>query len=175
MSKGIAAKGVAGYIRALYWMEEKIRPWSFILLAFVLLICVEVAMRYFFNKPHDWFEEVSIIVNLWFSLVGCALVSRHRRHINLNIVYVLFSPKLKNWADGVSAFATFVVSGVLAYFSLQYSMFLLVRKAGYGSSLGSSFAIPVLAIFVGMLINCLFSLAQFLNTVLKVEKGGEEI
>lgn len=79
------------------------------------LMLFGVVMRYFFNKPLYFADELSIYLLIWGALFGTVVALRDNAHIRVDIVYRSLPDRWKCW---MNAFANAV--GIL------FSLFLLV-------------------------------------------------
>ncbi|MDD5703671.1 MAG: TRAP transporter small permease [Dehalococcoidales bacterium] len=70
----------------------------FLVLSFLfslILVFVQVVMRYIFNYSLSWSEELARYIFVWQSWLGFCLALRHGKHIRVDIVSHWLSPKLK--------------------------------------------------------------------------------
>ncbi len=88
-------------------------------LPFVLLIVVmlalEVVLRYGFNRPTTWAWPISIQLAAAFGLVGGAYTLLHRGHVRVDVVYNRFPPKVRAVVDLVLSIPFFLFFGVLIW------------------------------------------------------------
>jgi TRAP-type transport system small permease protein len=57
-----------------------------ILLLFVILSSLQVVMRYVFNKPLSWPEELSSILLVWLVFIGATAISKRDTHVKVEII-----------------------------------------------------------------------------------------
>jgi TRAP-type C4-dicarboxylate transport system permease small subunit len=62
----------------------RLAAWAFFLVG--LMICYEVALRYFFNAPTVWAEEMSRFLQLWATYLAAAWILRKRELIRITLV-----------------------------------------------------------------------------------------
>ncbi|MBA7598307.1 hypothetical protein ES703_05321 [subsurface metagenome] len=88
-------------------------------LPFVLLIVVmlalEVVLRYGFNRATTWAWPISIQLAAAFGLVGGAYTLLHRGHVRVDVVYNRFPPKVRAVVDLVLSIPFFLFFGVLIW------------------------------------------------------------
>jgi TRAP-type C4-dicarboxylate transport system permease small subunit len=58
----------------------------------MLVVCLEVALRYGFNSPISWVVEISEYSLLWITFLGTAWVLRVGGHVRVDIMLQFFSP-----------------------------------------------------------------------------------
>ena len=79
-------------LKILLWAR---RPVSFlldltsvaILAALVIVIFQEVVMRYVFNRPGKWSEELAIAMLIWFGYLGIAVGYRDDKHLSITFFF----------------------------------------------------------------------------------------
>ena len=104
--------------RALGWSE-----WTFIggALAFTsALLFANVALRYLFNAPLNWAEELTLYLMVWIVFVGGSVAVRTRGHIAIDLLPLLLAPQhRRRLAIGV-ALVALVFFAVFFWYSLQH-------------------------------------------------------
>lgn len=135
---------------------------------------LQVVMRYGFNHPLTWPEEVSTLLLVWMTFAGASIMVKKRQHIEIDFFVNLFPKKWQNVVDLLNYFLMFCFSIVAAYggYKLQffqsrhYSVALHIPK--------NYFSLPVLIAGVSMCLFFIFAflkcLTELLNPVPK-EKG----
>lgn len=59
---------------------------KFMMLAMVLIIFVNVVLRYGFNSGLMWSEEIALLLAVWFGFISLALGVKQNLHINLSLI-----------------------------------------------------------------------------------------
>ena len=90
-----AVIGVAGKIGSLF------------AIALVLLITIEVFMRYVFIRPTNWNYETCLMVGGSLYFMGWSYALRERAHIRVDIFYLRLSPRGRAVIDFVGALLLF--------------------------------------------------------------------
>ncbi len=80
---------------------------SLFAIALILLITIEVFMRYVFTKPTNWNFETVLMVGGSLYIMGWVFALRHRSHIRVDIFYARMSPRGKAIIDFVGALLLF--------------------------------------------------------------------
>ena len=62
----------------------------------VTLIFIQVVMRYAFNDSISWSEELARYMFIWQAWIAVGFATKHSRHINLDMVINMCSPRVKN-------------------------------------------------------------------------------
>jgi TRAP-type transport system small permease protein len=83
-----------------------------LLVVMVAIITWHVVSRQIFHKPTSWAEEISLVMIIWFGLIGATFGVRDRYHLRMDIIFRL---RRGGWRIAVAylAAALFVVLGVL--------------------------------------------------------------
>jgi TRAP-type mannitol/chloroaromatic compound transport system permease small subunit len=96
------------------------RATSWIALVIVVLMAVNVILRYLFSIGSVWSQELEWHLLVPLTLFGMSYAMRHGDHVRVDIVYGRFSDRTKGWVDLVSALLTAAISVLAIWFSLHY-------------------------------------------------------
>ncbi len=89
---------------------------SFLILALALVVSFDVVMRYMFNLPTVWAQETSTMLFGTFIILGGGYTALSRGHVNMDVVYSLFSKRGKVILDVITFFLlTLPFLGVLIW------------------------------------------------------------
>ena len=89
--------------------------------ALVLLTIIGILVRYFFNKPFPWLEEITSLCFLWSILIGAAAAFRMKSHVAIEIVVERFSKKNQRVIEAV---ITIITALLLIYLTIQAVIYL---------------------------------------------------
>ncbi|PIE54626.1 MAG: C4-dicarboxylate ABC transporter permease [Dethiosulfovibrio peptidovorans] len=89
-----------------------------------LILFYEVVMRYFFNSPTVWTQEVSIYIFIWCMFGGASYTLQKGKHVNID----LLTSKLSKNAQSTLRLIT-AVAGILFCSEVAYSGWHMVYKA----------------------------------------------
>lgn len=156
------------------WVGRQISWFSFLL---VLVICIDVLMRYFFNQSVIWITELEKYLFAFIFLFGAAYAFKEDKHVRVDLFYSKMGPKGKAWIN--------LLGGVL--FLIPWS-FIIVQVAwhyAYASwNIGESSAqpggLPALylmkfGIFLGfalLLLQAISSVFRSLHVILSASKAN---
>ena len=101
---------------------------SITLLSCVLL--VNAIMRYFFNNPIRWSEEVVTSLFVWTVFIGSAYAYRNHSHLGVDVLVKMFPEKARNVVDFIIAVLEMLVLIMLTVISAQYVYHLLFSRSG---------------------------------------------
>lgn len=100
---------------------EAIGEWTaWIALAIVVLMAVNVLLRYAFSVGSVWSQELEWHLLAPLILFGMSYALRHGEHVRVDIVYGRFPPRAKLFVDLLSALLTIAISILVIWFSLNY-------------------------------------------------------
>lgn len=98
------------------------RVLSMLLLPMVGVLVYGVILRYVFNKPSLWSQEVSMYMYGVAGIMAGAYTLRHNLHINMDLFYRRLPPKKKAITDSLTALFFFLFCGVLLWASCKFSL-----------------------------------------------------
>ena len=96
----------------------------------VVLVNANVIMRYFFNSPIRWAEEVVTSLFVWTVFIGSAYAYRKHSHLGVDILVNLMPPKMKAVVKSVMSVVELLVLSMLTWISSQYVYHLIYNRAG---------------------------------------------
>ncbi|WP_235299018.1 TRAP transporter small permease subunit [Portibacter marinus] len=81
-------------------MINKIGSWiSWLNVALVLLICLDVILRYVLNVTEKWVIELEWHIFAAVFLLGASYTFKHDKHVRVDLFYQKFSEERKMWID----------------------------------------------------------------------------
>ena len=95
--------------RALHLLDRAVdSSTAVLLLAMVVVSILQVVMRYLFDAPLAWPEEMSRWAFLWLVMLGCVTVTRNGSHIRMSTLVHLLPARTRPWTDllGIALSAT---------------------------------------------------------------------
>ena len=96
----------------------------------VVLVNANVIMRYFFNSPIRWAEEVVTSLFVWTVFIGSAYAYRKHSHLGVDILVNLMPPKMKAAVKAIMSVVELFVLSMLTVISSQYVYHLIYNRAG---------------------------------------------
>ena len=91
-------------------------------LAMTLFITLDVFLRYAFNAPTIWANEVSSYLLLVMVFMGAAYALREKAHIRIDVVVSRLPRQVQDWMQVFSSITFLIFTGILGYFT--WSIFL---------------------------------------------------
>lgn len=122
-------------------MKEKItlktilKNWDAIITSVTLGLCVvlvnaNVIMRYFFNNPIKWSEEVVTSLFVWTVFVGSAYAYRNHAHLGVDVLVKYLPGKIQKVVEFIISVLEMLVLIMLTVISAQYVYHLIVGRNG---------------------------------------------
>jgi len=96
----------------------------------VVLVNANVLMRYFFNTPIHWAEEVVTSLFVWTVFIGSAYAYRKHSHLGVDILVNILPGKVKNVVKAVMSVVELLVLIMLTIISSQYVYHLIFSRSG---------------------------------------------
>ncbi|MCG8376635.1 MAG: TRAP transporter small permease subunit [Chlorobiales bacterium] len=150
-----------GFIERLSLRQGEI--FSFLLVVATLQICYELTLRYAFNAPTLWGQEMTIYLCAVAYVMAGAYAHKLDAHIKVDLLYLRWSPRTRARVDiCVAHLFFFFFCGVLVWQSGLWAWKSIVR----GLTSGSAWDPPIwplrVLLFLGSLTLLLQGLAKFL-------------
>ncbi|RXJ00679.1 TRAP transporter small permease subunit [Anaerobacillus alkaliphilus] len=164
---------VFSYVDKFHEFVAKTTAWLILVLIFTMTY--EVASRYLFNNPTVWSYDLSYFLSSLFLMFGMAYTMSIKGHVNIDIFYGNFSPRVKAACD--------VGFALLLFFPLWYLIIAtMIPHVQFSinmnekSSFGSWFPIiwPYkLWILTGLILLFIQGIVEFSRDLIWLIKGGE--
>ena len=85
-------------------------------------VCVDVLMRYFFNRPLPWVLQISEYVLLYIPFLAAAYVLREESHIRIDILLNRLGRRTRNRVNAVTSVLGCGVLLVLSYYGASITV-----------------------------------------------------
>jgi C4-dicarboxylate transporter, DctQ subunit len=89
---------------------------SIMMAGLMIIVCVDLSLRYFFNSPLLWGTEVTEILLLYITFLGMAWVFREEGHVVIDVFTCKAIGRKKKILSGISYFLVGIVAAVLIYY-----------------------------------------------------------
>ena len=96
----------------------------------VVLVNANVIMRYFFNTPIHWAEEVVTSLFVWTVFIGSAYAYRKHSHLGVDILVNILPGKIKQVVKAVMTVIELFVLIMLTWISGEYVYHLIFSRSG---------------------------------------------
>lgn len=108
-------------LRGILSLIDSINEWvgktfSYLILILASIVGFEIVMRYGFNRPTVWVNELSAMLFGTFTILGGAFTARYNGHVGMDVVYGQVSEKGRAVLDVICYFLLFLpFLGVLVW------------------------------------------------------------
>ncbi|MGG3914976.1 TRAP transporter small permease [Rossellomorea vietnamensis] len=84
-------------LRSLKWLDENLEKYIlfFLTLVMVVVVFIQVFMRYVMENSLSWSEELARYCFIWLIYIGISYAVKHKRHISVDAALLLFKDKMK--------------------------------------------------------------------------------
>jgi TRAP-type mannitol/chloroaromatic compound transport system permease small subunit len=96
------------------------RATSWLALVIVVLMAVNVVLRYLFSYGSVWAQELEWHLLAPLILFGMSYALLHGEHVRVDVLYSNFSERKKLLVDLLSAVLCIVISGIIIWLSINY-------------------------------------------------------
>ena len=132
----------------------------------VLLVFVQVVMRYVFRNSLSWSEELARYMFAWYSWVGTSYAVRYKGHLRVEILANLLKGKIRGW------FEVFVLGVWLVFsFFLAYQGYVVTRFVMENQQLSAAMEIPMAWAYASVPVGCFLMGLRLCGEIWKTLKG----
>ena len=143
-----------------------------LLLLSVIVLFVNVVLRYFFHAATSWAEEAIRYVIIWITFVGSSLCAKKASHVGIDIFVGLLPGRAKKFVLVFSQAIPALFTAFCTVFSWQ--IFLMVLRTNQRSP---AMLMPMAIVYFAMPLGFSLTTIRFLQNgvrVLKTPSGGLE-
>jgi len=136
---------------------------SVMMAGLMIIVCVDLTLRYAFNSPLIWGTEVTEILLLYITFLGAAQVFRENAHVVIDIFLVFGSARRRKILGLISCTLVGIVAALLIYYGFSATYNHYVRGVFNPTIIETPIALIILIIPVGCV-------PLFLEVLLKLRK-----
>jgi len=103
-------RGITGFN---HWLGKWV---SYLMLVVFVLLLAEVGIRLVMGSPVVWTGELAQLVFGAYAVLSGGYIMAHHGHVNVDLLYSRFSPRVKAVVDIFTSVLFFVFVGALVYF-----------------------------------------------------------
>ncbi len=92
---------------------------SLLLVFTTLAVCTDVILRYFFNRPLVWVDEISEYILLYLTFLGTAWVFKREGHVVVDILLIKLSERRRALLNAISSLLCVPISLWLVWYGAQ--------------------------------------------------------
>lgn len=127
-----------------------------IVVVLVVLMCSEIVMRYFLNRPLIWVQEFVIFLFIMATSIGASIAVKTKSHIEIDTIIRLLPDSVVRILD---VFGSVIVLGCLVFLMVKLPDAMRVQNMSSTSSLlinfprGYYYSFPILLSVFGMFVS----------------------
>jgi tripartite ATP-independent transporter DctM subunit len=143
------------------WLGHFIEiPAAALVVGEVAVLLAGVVMRFVFNKPIPWADELASILFLWLANLGAAVALRRSMHMRTTALVSRWSKKAQSWAEVLAAALPILWLAILIWPMTEYALdeWVVQTPALSWPNTVRAAAVPVGSVF--MLALCLLKIAH---------------
>jgi TRAP-type C4-dicarboxylate transport system permease small subunit len=126
----------------------------------VLIIFVQVIMRYIFNNSLSWSEELGKFLFVWLSWIGISIGAKRNEHIKITMLTDKLSPSARKIVDIISEIIVIAICSVTTYYGIS----LVISQAPvYYAGIKISMSWGYLSVVVGCILMILRSIISIIS------------
>ena len=88
-----------------------------LLVGAVLIVSLEICMRYFVQRPQVWTVEVCEYILFALAFLGAPWLLKKGGHVSVDILAERMTPRVRGYLGFFSSLTGIVISGIIAWFS----------------------------------------------------------
>lgn len=105
-------------IKLLHRLEESLI--GLLLVAVTLLVFIQVVLRFGFNTSIHWAQEITLLLNAWFVLLGASWALREKAHIAVNAAVKNLPVNVRVFTTSLAILICMIYVGLFGYGSYIY-------------------------------------------------------
>ncbi len=90
-----------------------------LLIIVVSVTLLQIFLRYFFNAPLVWSEELAKLLIVWIAFIGAAAVCWDGRHLNVDVFYLMLPKGLRTIVRYINAILSIGFLAILGWTSVK--------------------------------------------------------
>ncbi len=142
-------------MKLLKLLDEHIEEWLLIMLytAMLLIASAQVLFRYVINLSISWSQDLITYILIWSVFIGISLTVKKRRHIKVELAYVIFSEQTQFFLKILSNVIFMIFCVFYSYFAILKVNNLIFINPQISDSTGLSMWMIQIAIPIGLLLS----------------------
>lgn len=167
-------------MKLLKLLDEHIEEWILTITytAMLIIASAQVFFRYVINYSISWSQDLLTYMLIWSVFIGISLAVKKRKHIKVELAYVILSEKKQFYLKVLSNIIFIVFCAIICYFSLHKIYKLIFVNPQISESTGLQMWTIQIAVPFGFLLSIyrLIVDTKLLFTERKSldNKGGED-
>ena len=142
-------------MKLLKLLDEHIEEWILIstYTAMLLIASAQIFFRYVVNYSISWSQDLLTYMLIWSVFIGISLAVKKRRHIKVELAFVILSQKKQFYLKVLSNFIFMIFCGIFSYYSLIKVYKLIFVNPQISESTGLSMWMIQIAVPIGFALS----------------------
>jgi TRAP-type C4-dicarboxylate transport system permease small subunit len=136
-----------------------------------LILFYEVIMRYIFNAPTSWVQEVSIYLFMWTMFAGAAYTLEQGKHVHIDLLISHLSPAARRKLEMLTGALGLIFSIVVTYQGYEMVMAAFKYHKLSATPLRFPMWIPQMSLPVGFLLLSVQFAAGLIDRLENTKRG----
>ena len=142
-----------------------------LLVTFTLLTLVQVVMRYVFEMPLSWSEQLSRYLFIWMIMLYMPVIMRHGNNLGFDLIINKLPQKAQDIFWLICETLIGIFAGLYCYYSIQLCI-KFSKKVLVGLGIKANWVYSAQIIGAGLL--CLFCIELIINRIIAMTKQKKE-
>jgi TRAP-type mannitol/chloroaromatic compound transport system permease small subunit len=164
-------------VKILHWIDRTNevvgKAVSLLMVPMLLVMIIEVLMRYGLDAPTIWGTETATFLFAGYILLGGGYALLTNSHVNMNALYNRLSRRLQAVFDLITSAAFFLYCSVLLWQSSKYTWDVIITWRHTGTDWNPPLAPFLVALPIGVLLMLVQGTAKFIRDVIVAYTGKE--
>lgn len=139
------------------------------LLTSVVLVFLNVILRYIFKSSSTWIEEAVRYLIIWVTFIGSAVCFRKSSHMGIDLIFSLTKGPVKKGIEIFGLIASLLFMGFL--FKYGVDLVLFTKQSG---QIAPSLEIKLFWVYMGIPLGAFLSGIDIIKVLVNKIKGNEE-
>jgi len=142
-------------MKILKWADEHLEEYLLIITytCMLLIASAQVFFRYVINYSISWSQDLLTYMLIWSVFIGISLAVKRRKHIKVELAFVLLPPKAQFYLKVLSNLVFMLFCGVFSYYSILKVYKLIFVMPQISESTGLSMWMIQIAVPVGFILS----------------------
>lgn len=140
------------------------------LLISIVLVFVNVILRYIFKSSSTWIEEAVRYLIIWTTFIGSAVCFRKGSHMGIDLIFSITKGRVKKAVEIFGLVASFAF--MIFLFKYGVDLVLFTKQTG---QITPSLEIQLFWIYMGIPLGALLSGIELIRAFIKKIKVSEEV
>lgn len=151
-------------MRILKKIEEEFEEWIMValLVGIGVIMFIQVILRYIFDSPLMWAEEISRYMFVWTSFISIGYSFRRDILLKVDILYDKFTPVIKKIVEFLTIILTLLFLGIMCIRSTN-----VVNQIAASGQLSPSLQLPMQYVYASSTVGFFLGLIRYIQFIFR--------